>query len=73
MSYREEGGRWEEVGLVGGGFVGGEEAREQVFTRTDQADSSYLEDESGGRGLLADIDSALSASGCTRLISGPSD
>lgn len=55
--------------------MGGEE-REQVFTRTDQEYSTYIEDESEGRGLLADklrwlciISQWLHA----RLISGPSD
>lgn len=44
---RERGGRGKGVGWLG-------EEREQVFTQADQEYSAYMEDESGGKGLLAD-------------------
>lgn len=42
---RGQGGGWE---ILGG------EAREQLFTRADQDYRAFLEDETGGRGLLTD-------------------
>lgn len=38
----------------GGGEGGGGRRGEGAFTRTDQEYITYIEDESGGRGLLAD-------------------
>lgn len=45
----EEGG-----GKGEGGNILGGEAREQLFTRADQDYEAFLEDETGGRGLLTD-------------------
>lgn len=56
---REEGGLWWE-------------AMEQVFPRTDQEYSAYIEDEFEGRGLLPDTPRWLCIISHTRLISGPS-
>lgn len=70
---KEEGGG--RVGAALGGGRRGEE-REQLFTRADQEYSTFLGDESGRRRGYSQTScggSALSAGGCTRLISGPSD
>lgn len=43
---RGQGGGWEYIGRRG--------EREQLFTRADQDYEAFLEDETGGRGLLTD-------------------